>query len=82
MARSQSWNAAAARARNVPTVVLAGRVAADPALLHQHGIHAAHATHAPEMPLAEVLRRESELLSAAARSWLQDEFQTVARNKP
>ncbi len=63
--------AEAARRHRVPVVVFAGRVRAAPAEYLPHGIVAAIPTHAPEMPLEEVLLREYELLRATAADWLQ-----------
>jgi len=64
--------AAAARQAGVPVIVIAGRVALEPAEFRRHGIHAALATHAPEMPMPEVLRREAEMLYATAAHWMRE----------
>ena len=58
-----------ARAAGVPVVVMAGRVLADSERFRRHGIVEALPTHAPEMPMAEVLRREAELLEQTAADW-------------
>ncbi len=62
--------AEAARSAGVPVVVFAGQVKAVPADYRRHGIHAALATHAPEMPMAEVLRHEADLLRDTAIAWM------------
>ncbi len=64
--------AAAARKAAVPTVVIAGRVKAVPENYRSHGIQTALATHDPDMPLDEVIRREPELLQATAARWLRE----------
>ncbi len=64
--------AAAARQADVPAVVIAGRVKADPDDYQAHGIQAALATHDPDMPLDEVIRREPELLQETAANWLRE----------
>ncbi len=63
--------AAVARQAGVPVVVMAGRVDVDPAVFRPHGIHAALATHPPEMPIREVMQREAELLRATAACWMR-----------
>jgi glycerate kinase len=63
--------AAAAKAAGVPVVVFAGRVRATPEEYRPHGIRDAIPTHAPEMPMDEVLRRERELLRTSATDWLR-----------
>lgn len=63
--------ATSARQAGIPTVVIAGRVKAQPDDYRPHGIRAALATHAPEMPLDEVIRREPELLRETAARWLR-----------
>jgi len=64
--------AATARQAEVPVVVIAGRVEIEPATFRPHGIHAALATHAPDMPIREVMRREAELLRATAARWMRE----------
>ena len=61
--------AAAARAAAVKTVVIAGRVRVDPGSCRTHGIHAAFATHAPDMPMETVIQREPELIRTTAGHW-------------
>ncbi|MCA1808279.1 MAG: glycerate kinase, partial [Lentisphaerae bacterium] len=58
-----------AREQGVPVVVLAGRVKADPAEYRVHGIQAALATHAPDMPMEQVLLNERALLRVTAARW-------------
>ena len=70
--------AAAARQAGVPVVVIAGRVDIDPAIFRQCGIHAALATHPTNMPIQEVMRREAELLRAAAARWMRENAKTQA----
>ena len=64
--------AATARQAGVPVIVIAGRVDLEPAVYQLYGIHAALATHAPEMPIPEVMRREAEMLHATAARWLRE----------
>jgi len=63
--------AEAASRANVPVVVIAGRVRVAPQRYRRHGIRTAWPTHEPDMPMAEVVRREAELLAAAAERWLR-----------
>lgn len=58
-----------ARDHSVPAVVIAGRVLASPESYRRHGIVAALPTHASDMPMEEVLRREAELLERTAADW-------------
>jgi len=69
--------AEAARAADVPVVVFAGRVKVAPADYRPFGIADARPTHAPDMPMVEVLRHETELLRETARAWLLE--QTLGR---
>ncbi len=62
--------AAAAKSADVPTVVFAGQVKADPDAYRACGIRAAVATHAPGIPMDEVFRREEEFLRKTAREWV------------
>lgn len=71
--------AAAAHAKSVPVIVLAGRVKSDQEACRRHGIVAALATHVPEMPMAEVMRREAELLRSTAARWLRGDKDLKSR---
>ena len=64
--------AAAARQAGVPVVVIAGRVGIGPNEWREHGIHAALPTHAPDLPMAQVMGREAELLRTSAARWLRE----------
>lgn len=63
--------AEAARAAGVPVVVFAGQVRVAPSRWRAHEIHEVLATHAPDMPMREVLRREAELLRETAARWMR-----------
>lgn len=70
--KAVSGVADAARQKEVPVVVLSGRVKADPEKWRKHGIREAIATHAAEMPMEEVIRREAELLADTAAEWVKN----------
>ncbi len=64
--------AEAAREADVPTIVFAGRVKATPAEYRVCNIHEARVTHAPDLPLEEVIPREAEHLRETASQWFKD----------
>lgn len=53
----------------VPVVVFAGQIKVDRAAYTLRGISMVVATHAPDVPLAEVLREEREMLRYTAMHW-------------